>query len=113
VEVMPKVMQEKRVLDLTQGNDLWQLIREEENDERLNRHRYTEFGEMLMVWKMPEFDMADDEVDRMAKQARKFQTLVLDLRGNPGGFVKTLQRVVGNVMDHDVTINNRTGRTPT
>jgi hypothetical protein len=68
VEVMPKVVQEKRVLDLTQGNTLWQLIREAESDERLNRHRYAEFGEMLMVWKRPEFDMADDEVDRMANQ---------------------------------------------
>ncbi|HTR38049.1 MAG TPA: S41 family peptidase [Bryobacteraceae bacterium] len=110
VIVTPKVTQGKRVLDLTGDNDIWQLIREDQNDERLNRQRYVEFGDMLMIWKMPEFDMTDDEVDRMLKQARKFQALVLDLRGNPGGLVKTLERVVGDVMDHDVTIAKRTGR---
>ena len=113
VEVMPKVTQGKRILYLTGDNmDLWQLIREEENDERLNRQRYTQLGDMLMIWKMPEFDMTDDEVDRMIKEARKVPALVLDLRGNPGGYVKTLQRVVSNVMDHDVTIASRTGRKP-
>jgi len=34
----------------------------------------------------------------------------MDLRGNPGGLVKTLERVVGGVVDHDVTIAQRVGR---
>ena len=110
---MPKVTQGKRILDITSDNgDYWQLIREEENDERLNRQRTTEFVGMLMIWKMPEFDLNEEEVDRIIKEARKFPALVLDLRGNPGGYVKTLQRVVSSVMDHDVTIATRTGRKP-
>jgi C-terminal processing protease CtpA/Prc len=54
--------------------------------------------------------MTDDEVDHLIKDARKYQTLIIDLRGNPGGLVKTLERVVGDVIDHDVTIAQRIGR---
>jgi C-terminal processing protease CtpA/Prc len=65
-----------------------------------------------MIWKMPEFDLTDDEVSRLMGQIRRHQTLVLDLRGNPGGLVKTLQYLVGSVMDHEVTIAKRKGRKP-
>ena len=65
-----------------------------------------------MIWKMPEFELTDEDVDRILKQARKYAVLVMDLRGNPGGLVKTLQYIVGGVMDHDVIIAQRTGRKP-
>ena len=110
VDVSPKVTREKQVLDLHDDNDFWKLVRDEENGERENRQRLVDFGTQMIVWKMPEFFMSDDEVDHLIKDARKYQTLVMDLRGNPGGLVKTLQRVVGGVMDHDVTIAQRTGR---
>jgi C-terminal processing protease CtpA/Prc len=111
VEIAAKEHQEKRVLDLTNSDgDIWQLIRDEENSEHLGRQRIVEFGDKLMVWKMPEFDLTDEEVDRILKQARKYSFLVMDLRGNPGGLVKTLQYIVGGVMDREVTIAKRTGR---
>jgi len=112
VEVTAKIRQEKHVLDLTQGGDLWQLIRDDENEGHLLRQRMVEFGDALMIWKMPEFDLADQEVDRLIKQARRHQTLVIDLRGNPGGLVKMLEYLVGSVSDHDVTIATRKGRKP-
>jgi C-terminal processing protease CtpA/Prc len=110
VDVTPKVTREKQVLDLHDENDYWKLVRDQENGERENRQRLVNFGDALLIWKMPEFFMTDDEVDHLIKDARKYQTLILDLRGNPGGLVKTLERVVGDVMDHDVTIAKRVGR---
>jgi hypothetical protein len=110
VNVTPKITREKQVLDLSNDNDFWKLMRNEENDERENRQRLTDFGNALLIWKMPEFFMTDDEVDHLIKDARKYQTLVVDLRGNPGGSVRTLERVVGDVIDHDVTIAQRVGR---
>lgn len=110
VDVTPKVTREKQVLDLNDDNDYWKLVRDQENGERENRQRLASFGDSLLIWKMPEFFMTDDEVDHLIKDARKYQTLVMDLRGNPGGLVKTLERVVGDVMDHDVTIAKRAGR---
>jgi C-terminal processing protease CtpA/Prc len=111
-EVKAKVIEGKRILDLT-GNgdgDIWQVLRRMENDDRAMRQRVATVGESLMIWKMPEFDLSDDEVDRVIKQARKYPALIMDLRGNPGGLVKTLERVTGGVMDHDVTIAARVGR---
>jgi hypothetical protein len=112
VDINPKVTRDKQVLDLASGNDedYWKLVREEENAEHENRQRLVEFGTNLLIWKMPEFDMTEDQVDHLIKDARKFQTLVIDLRGNPGGSVKTLERLVGDLMDHDVTIAQRVGR---
>ncbi len=63
-----------------------------------------------MIWKVPQFDMSDDEVDRLFGIARKHPALILDLRGNPGGLVVTLERMVANVFDHDVKIADRIGR---
>jgi C-terminal processing protease CtpA/Prc len=111
VDVAAKLRQDKRVLDLTSGDDLWQLIREDDNAEHLMRQRLMEFGDSLIIWKMPEFEMTDEDVDRILKSVKRFQSLVLDLRSNPGGAVKTLQYLVGGVMDHDVTIAARKGRT--
>jgi C-terminal processing protease CtpA/Prc len=116
VEIAAKVKQEKRVLDLTAegfasgGGDIWQLIREQENEEHLLRQRYYEPSDAVMLWKMPEFFLEDTEVDHMWGIARKHAALVLDLRDNPGGAVVTLERMVGNVFDHDVTIAKRIGR---
>jgi C-terminal processing protease CtpA/Prc len=110
VDVQPKVRQGKRILDITSGDDYWQLVREEENSEHLDRQRVIEFGDSLMVWKMPEFDLAEDDVDHLMSQARHYQFLAIDLRGNPGGAVKTLEWLVGRVMGKEVTIADRKGR---
>ena len=102
----------KRVMDVSGGSgdtDLWKLIREEERSDELFRQRYYESGD-VMVWKMPEFDMSDGEVDHMFGIAKNHKALILDLRGNPGGLVLTLERMVGNVCDHDVKISDRVGR---
>jgi carboxyl-terminal processing protease len=110
VEIAPKVTRDKQVLDLTNDNDFWKLVRDEQNGERESRQRVVTFRDTMFIWKMPEFFMSDEEVDRLINDARKYQTLVLDLRGNPGGLIKTLERVVGDVMDRDVTIARRVGR---
>ncbi len=110
VDVAPKVTREKQILDLHDDNDFWKMVRDEENGERENRQRLVSLGDALLIWKMPEFFMTDDGVDHLIKDARKYRTLVVDLRGNPGGLVKTLERVVGDVIDHDVTIAQRVGR---
>jgi C-terminal processing protease CtpA/Prc len=103
-DVMAKVRQGKRVLDLTDGSDIWDMIREAENEDRLQRHRYVEAGEELFIWKMPAFDMERTKVDDMMDKVKKRSALVLDLRGNQGGYEATLLRLIGNFFDHDVKL---------
>ena len=107
--LLAKIKQGKRVLDLT-SSDIYELIRESENQSRLHRHRYVEFGDDLFIWKMPHFDMTKADVDDFVGKFRKRKALLLDLRGNGGGFEETLLRLVGNIMDHDVKVGDLKSR---
>ena len=93
--ILAKIEQHKRVMDLT-GQDIFDLIREGENSEHFNRQRFVEFDRDLLIWKMPQFDMDEGQVDDTMGRVRKHKALILDLRGNPGGL---LDAAVG-VSDH-------------
>lgn len=110
MDVMAKVTQGKLQFDLTEGSDVWQVIREEESESRLHRHRYHEVGSDLKIWKMPQFDLSASEVDNRMKEISKFKALVLDLRSNGGGSVSTLERLAGYFFDHDLQIAELKGR---
>jgi len=112
VQVISKVQQKQRVADLTNDNDLYKLMREDENEDHIVRHRYYEIDD-AMIWKAPEFALENPEVDRLFGIARKHKSLILDLRGDPGGYTDTLERMVGNVFDHDVKISDRMGKKDT
>jgi C-terminal processing protease CtpA/Prc len=112
ITVDAKYRELKKVLDFTgEGGawDIWQYIRDEQNQDHLVRERYVEIGDVI-IWKMPEFELDDSAVDRMFGIVRKHKALVLDLRGNPGGAVVTLEHMLGNVFDHDVKVGDRVGR---
>lgn len=112
VDVAAKVRQHKRITDLTNG-DIFDLIRESENEEHLMRARYVEFGDQLLVLKVPEFFFTAEEVHSMIGKARKYPNLIIDLRGNPGGSVDTLKYLVGGVFDKEIKIADRVGRKET
>src|SRR5215510_3063017 len=109
LDVMANIKQGKLVTDLT-GQDIWDLLREAEAEDRLNRQRYVEAGANLLIWKMPSFAIAEGEVDGMMGKARKREALILDLRGNPGGYVKTLEWFAGYFFDKEVKIADLKGR---
>ena len=90
-------------------SDFWSQKLEREKEQHLMHQRFVDQGDVLF-WKMPAFAVEESEVDRMIRIARTHKTLILDLRGNPGGYVTTLSRLVGSVMDHDVTIGTRVMR---
>jgi C-terminal processing protease CtpA/Prc len=80
---------------------------EEDRDDEKKLPRFYQEGEgadAVFIWKLREFGYTDSKVDEMISKARKTKGLVLDLRGNPGGAIKTLQRMLGYVFDHDVKI---------
>ena len=107
LDVLAKVRQGKRMIDLTKGLDIWDLIREGENEDRLHRHRYIEMNEDdLFIWKMPEFNIPKEKVDDFVDKFRKRKGLLLDLRGNHGGYEETLLRLLGNFFEHDVKIGD-------
>jgi carboxyl-terminal processing protease len=113
VDVATKFKQLARVTNLTGedgGSDIWNLIRDEENQEDANRARSVEFSDQLLVLKIPEFFFSDSDVDKMIGRAKKYPNLIIDLRGNPGGSVDTLRRLVGGMFDKEVKMADRKGR---
>ncbi len=78
---------------------------EEEND----KHRIQTIGG-VQVWRMPGFDFDPAQVDSLMGRVKNTNSLILDLRGNGGGYVKTLERLSGFFFDKDLTIAELKGR---
>jgi len=109
VTIHSSVVPLKRNLNLGLPSDVGDMIREEESDEDLTRERVVETKDVL-YWKMAQFSASDTVIGGVFDKAREHPVLVIDLRGNPGGSIDTLQWVVGNLFDHDIKISDRVGR---
>jgi C-terminal processing protease CtpA/Prc len=103
IDVLAKVTPGKQTVDLTNYNDLWILIKDAEKESRVYRHRYIQ-DEDVFIWKMPQFDLSEGQIDDLAGKFRKKKGLILDLRGNSGGYEETLLRLLGNVFPQNVNL---------
>lgn len=106
LDVAAKIQEGKKVMNISvygQGYDVGDLNREEEKEAHLNRQRTVELGDVF-VWKMPGFDQDPVQVRDMMDRVKKRKALILDLRGNGGGYVDTLLALIGNVVDHEVKV---------
>lgn len=106
LELKSKVDSGRKIFDLTSSLDLNAYWRELEDEARMNDHRAIEVNKDIAIWRMPEFDLTSEGVDERVDKIKKYKTLILDLRRNGGGAVETLQRLVGNLFDHDITVGN-------
>jgi len=106
VDVLAKVRNDKRRLDFTQGWDIFKTIREYENESQLYRHRHEELGDDVFIWKMQYFGGDSDKVDFMMDRVRNHKALILDLRGNSGGAEDTLLRLIGRLLEKDLTVGS-------
>ncbi len=114
LDVLAKVTQGKRILDLSDptGMDFDQLIREAERDARVASHRFLRIGSTV-IWKMPGFDYGPNELDTTATEIiGRADSMILDMRGNPGGYTKTLERLASRLFDRDLKIADLQGRKP-
>jgi len=105
LEIKAKVTELKRLTDLTNGNEVMHLEVESERNARLTRHRFTEIDDVF-IWKMPQFDLAKQGVDDIVGKFRKKKALVLDLRGNGGGYEETLLRLLGWVSSTEIKVGD-------
>jgi C-terminal processing protease CtpA/Prc len=110
LDVVSKVHEGFRVTDLTGGIEIWDLVRQMENQEHLVKARTAELSEQLLVLKVPEFAFSANEADAMIDKTRKYANLIVDLRGNPGGSVESLKYLVAGMFDKEVKIADRVGR---
>ncbi len=113
IDILAKQKQGRQVLDLTDYNVYIDMVRKSQRREQLARDRYMSFGDQLLIWKMNEFDLTDEQVDDAMSRAKKHKTLILDLRGNSGGWVTTITRLISNLFNKDVKIGDTKSRKDT
>lgn len=112
LEINAKITERRRTKNTV--NDMWDETREnEESWNRVRRQQYYENFENVLIWKMPAFYLTPNEIDEKIGRVKKRQSLILDLRGNGGGRVDMLARLLGHMFTDDVNIGERKERKKT
>jgi len=111
--IAAKITGGKRVMDLT-GGDINQVIRESEDAERKGTKQYLyDIPNSVFIWKMPSFSLDPEKVDEIMGRAKKSPAMILDLRGNSGGRVDMVLRLIGNVFPQDLKVADEKKRKET
>lgn len=97
-----------RTANVTDWSKLFMQYLHEEGD--LAHDRFYVEGKDLMVWQMPTFSVSPDHIDEIMGRAKNFKSLIIDIRGNGGGYLVSLERLVGYFFDHDVKIADQKSR---
>ena len=110
VDFNAKVIEGKQNINLMNTIDRSIYIRERQNEAHVYRHQHEKLGDDIFIWKMPQFDLIEEDVDIMFGRIKKCKSLILDLRGNAGGAIDTLKRMVTDLFDREIKIAERNGR---
>lgn len=98
----------RRLPKIYTGDTLFQLF---DPGERtfLDYNHFRQVGN-TMIWKMPTFSISPENVEVLYGKVKNASNLILDLRGNGGGAVVTLERLVGLIFEKDLIIAQLKGR---
>jgi len=78
-----------------------------------DRSRYYSVKDQVLFWKLPDFLLDPNDLEASLNRIHSFRTVVLDLRGDPGGSAGELEKLVGGFFDHDIKIGDRKERKKT
>lgn len=113
VRSVDAMAREKEVPLLLTGVDRWRAGLDRQENLRQTEPRWVDFGDKLMILRLSNFMINEVAADGMAETARPFSTLIVDLRGNPGGALKGLKRFVGDLFEQDIKIGDEVKRDKT
>jgi C-terminal processing protease CtpA/Prc len=99
-----KIIKLPKVINIQMLGDLFDKRGRNEFD-----YNYFKYVGGATIWKMPSFSILPTSIDTMMAKI-KGSNLILDLRGNGGGYVDTLERLAGFMFDKDLTIAELKGR---
>lgn len=105
LEINSKMKQRPKTITFTTYWKLGDDFYSEEND----KLRWIQVGD-ITIWRMPSFEYDPDLTNGFVDRAKGSASLILDLRGNGGGYIKTMERMVGNFFDKDVKVADLKGR---
>jgi C-terminal processing protease CtpA/Prc len=90
----------------------YDVIRSSENERHRMRTQLVHFGDVGIL-KFPWFFYNVEHFYELSGKLRKDKALIVDLRGNPGGAVETLEYFIGMLFDHDVKVCDKVQRKKT
>ena len=96
--------------EITNYNEWIDEVRKNERRSDLYERKSTVVDGNVFVWKLYDFEMEEKGADAMIGKARDSKALVLDLRGNPGGYAETTSRMVADFFDREVKVAEPRGR---
>jgi|CXWL01.1.fsa_nt_gi C-terminal processing protease CtpA/Prc len=103
LKVDAKRREGQAITDINDYNTYMRMVREAENQARIEAHRLMSFGDVT-VWRMPQFDLQAYQVDDVMAKVKKTGSLIIDLRGNAGGAEETLLRLIGHMFEEDLRL---------
>jgi C-terminal processing protease CtpA/Prc len=110
LDVEAKLKKRNRSVDFENNLDFNEMIRESEDAASRAGHYFATVGDTV-VWRMLSFVYEPAQAAQlMDSRVKKSETLILDLRGNGGGLVDTLERLAGKFFAEDKQIAERRGR---
>jgi C-terminal processing protease CtpA/Prc len=90
--------------------DFFNWAQNHRRDGHDDHSKYYKTNERVVFWKLPDFVVDPVDVDGLLNKVRSYDTVVLDLRGNPGGRADAVEKFIGGFFDHDVKVADRKGR---
>jgi carboxyl-terminal processing protease len=111
VDTQAYMRQTRLQRDLTDDIDRHQFQLDYQREISELKPRSKALGDVFVL-KLYSFAWPPDYTEEVLHLARTKPILVLDLRGNPGGIIKSLTNFVGGFFDHEVKVSDRVGRKP-
>ena len=69
-------------------------------------HVQVSVADSVFIWRLPQFADIDKGLNDVVKRARAHRVLIMDLRGNPGGSIETLSKVLGYFVDEPLVVGD-------
>jgi C-terminal processing protease CtpA/Prc len=101
LELKPHITKGREVISAEHADRVYERWAERE---AARESLTAEPGGGLLVWRLNTFDAPARKIDDVMKKARKYDALVLDLRGNGGGSEETLRHLIGYFFDREVKV---------
>jgi C-terminal processing protease CtpA/Prc len=112
LRVTPNVTQAS-ALTARFGGGVWNdMERRNDNDRHRLRMQVDQFGDVAIL-KFPEFVYDSEDYHTLSGKIKNDKTLIIDLRGDPGGYVVSLEYFLGMFFDKDLKVADRVERNKT
>jgi carboxyl-terminal processing protease len=112
VTIKPKILLHSAMSARFGGGQWNDMHRQDDNERHRLRIQVAHVGDIAIVY-FPEFAYDVDDLQSMRKKIGNASTAIIDLRGDPGGYVVTLKWFTGMFFDHDVKIDDQVERKKT